>query len=80
MKTPEFIASKIESAFEELAEKVADELLQEYGKEMPPGALALVFELVSAERFLQNKWREYCKQKAAEHSIERTASQIDVRA
>lgn len=65
MQIPEFIARKIESAFEELTEKLADELAKEHGEDMPTGALA--FEMMSAEMFLQNQWREYCKQKAAEH-------------
>lgn len=67
MQIPEFIERKIKSAFEELTEKLADELATEYGEDMPAGALA--FEMMSAEMFLQNQWREYCKQKAAEHRL-----------
>lgn len=75
MQIPEFIARKIESAFEELTEKLADELAKEYGEEMPTGALA--FEMMSAEMFLQNQWREYCKQKAAEHRVYLTAAGVE---
>ena len=71
MNIPEFIAKKIESAFEECIEKLADELAAEHGEDMPTGALA--FEMMSAEIFLQEKWREYCKQKADQQSVHLTA-------
>jgi hypothetical protein len=74
MQIPEFIACKIESAFEELTEKLADELAKEQGEDMPAGALA--FEMMSAEMFLQNQWRKYCKQKAAEHRVHPTAAGV----
>jgi len=60
---PEFIQGKIKAAFDELTEKLADELAAEYGEDMPTGALA--FEMMAAEQTLQNAWRKYYEEKQA---------------
>ena len=49
----EFISKKIDSAFTELTEKIAEELADELGENMPVGSLA--FEMTVAQVHMQNE-------------------------
>lgn len=58
-----FIRKKIADAFEELTEKLSNELADKYGADMPVGSLA--FEMMAAEMFLQNAWQKHCEERAS---------------
>jgi len=64
MNIPGFVEERIRAMFDELTEKLADELAVEHGADMPSGALA--FAMMAAEIYMQQKWKEYCQMKAAD--------------
>jgi len=64
VQIPGFVEERIRTMFDELTEKLADELAVECGADMPSGALA--FEMMAAEIYMQQKWKEYCQMKASE--------------
>lgn len=64
MNIHQFISDKIKEAFDECTSAMADEMAATYGENMPTGNL--VIEMNMAENFLQERWTEYSKAKAAE--------------
>jgi hypothetical protein len=64
MNIHQFISDKIKEAFDECTSAMADELAVKYGMNLP--IEIVVADMNMAENFLQEKWTEYSKAKAAE--------------
>ena len=64
MNIPDFIQSRMDQAFDELAEALGDELAAKHGQDMPSGSIAL--EVTKAQMYMRQAWQEYCKKKGME--------------
>jgi len=70
MNTREFVAKGISKVFEDLGISLADEYAEEYGENMPTGAL--VFELVKAEMYMLKQWAKFADRESAQQSVQLT--------